>query len=275
MEKHFMSTGSTLLVSLDTFPPGPSYATIAAGKDDGVISRFLKQVDQAAVQYHLGAIYICFEHEANVPGHHQGLGSPAQFVQAWDHVHQLAASAHLDWNQGGRLHWVFILAHRAYFTNHPMRGGTGSANAYWPGSNEVDIVAADGYNSGGGSGNSCRKAPKTKDGHRNSSYVQQGSTVQSPDSIFGPLISFAKSHGNLPVFIAEWGTISYASSAVQPDYIRGMEAYVAANPEIAAALYWNGRPPHGPCDYAVVGHQASMAALATMGHSTRMQGHLI
>ena len=83
-----MAGGSTLLVSIDS--TRASYAQIAAGDQDGYLRAFLRAVDQAALRYHLGAIYISFEHEPDGPQHAQ-LGSPAQFVQAWDHVHQLAA----------------------------------------------------------------------------------------------------------------------------------------------------------------------------------------
>ncbi len=98
-----LAQGSTILVSFDTYPRhGPSYASIAAGRADGTIRAFLDSVEQAAVKYRLRAIYVTFEHEANNVSLHAGLGSPAQFIRAWHHVHQLAVGAHLDWNQGGR-----------------------------------------------------------------------------------------------------------------------------------------------------------------------------
>ena len=59
-------------------------------------------MERSAVKYHLPAIYVTFEHEADVLTHHRALGTPAQFIQAWDHIHQLAAAAHLNWNDGGR-----------------------------------------------------------------------------------------------------------------------------------------------------------------------------
>src|SRR5215472_11626650 len=111
IDTQHMKEGSTLLVSLDS--AGPSYASIADGQKDASIKAFLRAVNQAAKQYGLGAIYISFEHEPDGP-QHAGLGSAAQFVRAWDHVHQLAESAGLDANQGGRLRWVLILIHNTY-----------------------------------------------------------------------------------------------------------------------------------------------------------------
>jgi hypothetical protein len=248
-EATLMSQGSTILVSFDTYPRhGPSYASIAAGREDGTIRAFLDSVEQAAVKYRLRAIYVTFEHEANNSSKHAGLGSPAEFIRAWDHVHQLATGAHLDWNQGGRLHWVLILTHYGYINN--------SAASYWPGAGEVDIIAADGYNTGG-----CR---------------HPGSGGQdppvSPASLFSDVVSFAVAHGRMPVFIAEWGSVGYSSPGVRVGFIRQMQAFVDANPLIAAALYWDSEVPH--CNYEINNSSSSLAALASMGHAPDMQGQV-
>ena len=248
-EATFMSQGSSILVSFDTYPRhGPSYASIAAGREDGTIRAFLDSVEQAAVKYRLRAIYVTFEHEANNVSKHAGLGSPAEFVRAWDHVHQLAVDAHLDWNQGGRLHWVLILTHYGYI-NH-------SAASYWPGAGEVDIIAADGYNTGG-----CRHP----------SHGGQDPPV-SPASLFSDAVSFAMAHGRMPVFIAEWGSVAYPASSVRVNFIHQMQAFVDANPLIAAALYWDSEVPH--CNYEINNSSSSLAALAALGHAPDMQGQL-
>jgi hypothetical protein len=248
-EATFMSHGSTILVSFDTLQRhGPSYASIAAGRADGTIRAFLDSVEQAAVKYRLRAIYVTFEHEANNSSKHAGLGSPAEFVRAWDHVHQLAVDAHLDWNQGGRLHWVLILTHFGYIN--------GSAASYWPGAGEVDIIAADGYNTGG-----CRHP----------SHGGQDPPV-SPASLFSDVVSFAVAHGRMPVFIAEWGSVAYPAQGVRVSFIRQMQAFVGANPLIAAVLYWDSEVPH--CNYEINNSSSSLAALASMGHAPDMQGQV-
>jgi hypothetical protein len=247
-EATFMSQGSSILVSFDTYPRhGPSYASIAAGREDGTIRAFLDSVEQAAVKYRLRAIYVTFEHEANNESLHAGLGSPAEFVRAWDHVHQLAVDAHLDWNQGGRLHWVLILTHWGFINK--------SASSYWPGAGEADIIAADGYNTGG-----CRHPGRG------------GQDPVSPASLFSDVVSFAVAHGRVPVFIAEWGSVAYPSPGVQVNFIRQMQAFVDANPLIAAALYWDSKVPH--CNYEINNSSSSLAALASMGHAPDMQGQL-
>jgi beta-mannanase len=236
-----MAGGRTLLVSLDS--KDTSYASIAAGSQDTAIMNFLKAVNQAAIKYNLGSIYVTFEHEPDNESH-RSLGPPAQFVQAWDHVHQLAVSAHLDWNDGGRLHWVLILIHDTYSS---WRMGE-----FWPGNSEVDLVAADGYNSFG-CGSGGQKQPQT------------------PTDTFGPILSFAASHGNLPVFLGEWGSDDIPSGE-QATYINQMQSYVASNSEIAGAMYWDTHV--GNCNYKVDGNSASISALAAMGQSTALQGQV-
>ena len=234
-----MADGSTLMVSLDS--NGPSYSSIAAGRSDATIRAFLRAVNRAAFQYHLTSIYVSFEHEPGSPLH-MGLGSPAEFARAWDHVHALAEAAHLDWNDGGRLHWVLILMHSTY--------AAGQGSSYWPGAGEVDIVAADGYDSF-----NC--------GQR---WQKQ---VPTPAELFNPLLAFARARGDMPVFIAEWGTDTVTPGG-QPQFIREMQAYVAANTAIVATMYWDNGG--SSCNYRVDGRPASLAALAAMGHLSLMQG---
>jgi hypothetical protein len=252
----FMAAGSTLMVSMDS--PGPSYADIAAGNQDASIVTFLKAVNRAAYHYHLGAIYICFEHEPdNI--HHASLGGAADFIKAWDHIHQLAVRAHLDWNDGGRLHWVFIMLQAAY------QPGDNGAEHYWPGAGEVDIVGIDGYNS-----EACKLARH----HENIDAAEAASVT--PASVFNPAVSFAVAHGGLPVFVTEWGSDT-TPAGIQATFIRRMQAYVTATPRIAAVMYWDGTglPAQGvTCNYVVNNNRESMSALATMGHSPVLQGRI-
>jgi hypothetical protein len=247
-----MAGGTTVLVSLDLFPGRDTYAAIAAGREDAAIKSWLHQVERSAAKYHLPAIYVTFEHEADVLAHHRALGMPSQFVQAWDHIHQLAAAAHLNWNDGGRLHWVLILTHFAYID--------GRVSRFWPGAHEVDIVGADGYNTGG-----CRVA-RAAHAHFTTGKTQP----EAPASLFGKVVRFAASHGSLPVFIAEWGSVAYSDANVRVNWIHQMQAFVQANPAIAAALYWDSQVP--PCNYIINDSAASLSALISMAHAPGMQG---
>jgi hypothetical protein len=240
--QNLLQGGRTVLVSLDS--NGASYASIAAGNEDAAITSFLQQVNQAAIKYKLGSIYVSFEHEPD-NNSHRSLGAPVQFLQAWDHVHQLAVDNNLDWNQGGQLHWVLILIHDSYAKSWRI-------GSFWPGPGEVDILAADGYNSYG-----CGAGGQTQQ--------------QTPADTFGPLLAFAAAQGGMPVFLAEWGSDDIPAGE-QATYIGQMQSYVASNNSIAGAMYWDTQA--GTCNYKVDGSPASISALASMGQSAALQGHV-
>ena len=238
--KH-MAAGSTLLVSLDT--NGITYAAITAGTYDTQISAFMSAMNADAIKYNLSAIFFTFEHE---PDNKlvANLGTPAQFIAAWDHVHQLAASANLDWNQhlGGRLMWTLILVHNSYAM------GT-NAKGYWPGPGEVDIVAADGYNA-----YPCKA----------------GQTNQTPAQIFGATLTFAANNGGLPVFLAEWASDA-SSPTNQATYIGEMQSYLTNHHrKIKAAMYWDD--VGALCSFKIDSNPGSIAAMKTLGASADMQG---
>ena len=258
--KQLMSHGTTLLASLDVpHGDGITYASIAAGHQDTQILAWLTQAEQNAVTYHIPAVYVAFEHEANDPANSVN-GTPAQFIQAWDHIHSLATNAHLNVGSGGRLRWALILEHLAYFPAGQRPKWSfrlGFASDYWPGNANVDIVAADGYNRGG-----CRN-------HSSASPTEPAVT---PGSLFDPVLAFAKAHGGKPMFVAEWASAFYSAvPAFQSDFINAMKSYVLANPRIVAAMYWDS---HGffVCSFAVNGHSKSVSALAAMGRVVK--GHI-
>jgi hypothetical protein len=263
-----MGHGSTMLISLDTpVKRGPSYASIAAGKHDTEIRTFLNQVEKSAVHYRIPAVYIDFEHEANSRVH-RSLGTPAQFVAAWRHIHNIAARARLNWNTGGRLHWVLVLDRMAYFTvserphwSLPM----GFAADYFAGNSYVDGVGADGYNSG-----SCGQ-PKPR------GFLQPGADMTSPGAMFNPMLAFAHKHGHMAAFISEWASIRYANPSVRPRFIHSMQEYVLDHPAIKAVSYWDswgpgargvgGSPHSGACNMSVNNDPRSLSALRVMNHA--------
>ena len=51
-----------------------------------------------------------------------------------------------------------------------------------------------------------------------------------------------------------------------------MQSFVANNTSIAGAMYWDTHV--GACDYKVDGRPASISALAAMGQSAALQGHV-
>lgn len=263
-EERALRNGSTPLVSLDDPPrSGVKYTAITSGHYDKVILAFLKQVEQAAIQYKVPTIYFTFEHEANGSSH-LAIGTAAQFVAAYNHVHALAARARLNWNDGGHLRWALILEHIAYFPasqRPPSSLSLGFASQFWPGG-DVDVVAADGYNYEG-----CTSSD-------NPHFVQSGDAMQTPAELFGPVLTFARSHGHLPVIIAEWGSIPYTNPALRPEFIRDMQQFVLNHPAIEAVSYWDSSGGHGrsstvACNTSVNHDPRSLAALGAMNRAIR------
>lgn len=241
-----MAGHRTMLVSLDAWHDTPGYAAVAAGRDDRFIRSFLRSMNHAAIQHHLGVIYFSYEHEAEL---NHGMGSPAQFRRAWQHIRHLARRAHLS-----RLRFVFTLLHWAFLRPQPRWMRVPSATAMWPGNRQVDIVAADGYYSRG-----C------KAGSAPGSYRQL-----TPSSVFGPVLNFARLHQK-PVFLAEWGaSAKYPRS--QANFIREMAGFVSAHPQIRAVSYWDAAGSN--CSYSVDHHPRALAALRMMGQRPALQGRV-
>jgi hypothetical protein len=84
------------------------------------------------------------------------------------------------------------------------------------------------------------------------------------------VVQFAAAHGGLPVFIAEWGSVAYSNTSVRVNWIQQMQSFVAANPTIHAALYWDSQVP--PCNYIIDNSPSSLSALTTLAQSPLMQG---
>jgi hypothetical protein len=255
-EKAMLAQGSTMMVSLD-LRDDQTYKEVSAGQFDSEILSFCKSVNAAAVKYGLGSIYVDFEHEPSIKKR-EIHGPPAAFVRAWRHVYRLIAGAGLDWQNGGRLHWVWIMDHDSYNTNVKNIGvyGPGTAPLFWPGAAYVDITAVDAYNHPG-----CH------------SHTPPGTTVYSPRRLFGSALAFAQSHGNKPVYITEFASIAYPDPTIRPTWINSVTTYVTAHPQIMAADYWDGFHSGATCTFNINNDPASLSAFAKTGQA--LTGKLI
>jgi hypothetical protein len=246
-EQSMLAQGSTMMVSLD-LRDTQTYADVSAGQLDSEILSFYKSVNAAAVKYGLGSIYVNFEHEPSIKKR-KIHGTPDEFVAAWQHVWQLVDNASLDWQKGGRLHWVWIMDHDSYNPSPtPGQYGPGTAPLFWPGGAYVDIDAVDGYNHPG-----CHK------------HQPPGNTVFSPARLFDSALVFAQSHGNKPVYITEFASIPYPDPTIRPAWIDSVTSFIKAHPVIMAADYWDGYHSTATCTFNINSDPASLAAFARMG----------
>ena len=123
----------------------------------------------------------------------------------------------------------------------------------------MDIAGADGYNSA-----ACKAARSGRPARKTAR------AAVTPAAIFGPALAFAHAHGGLPVFISEWG--SDLAGGAQPAFIHQMQAFITSNHEIGAVMYWDSGGHN--CNFSVNHNPTSIAALAAMGHSAALQGHV-
>jgi hypothetical protein len=136
------AAGALPLLTWEPWAPGqgvdqPKFALarIVAGDFDAYIASFARQVRAWG-----GRLALRFAHEINGDwypwGMHVNGNTPSQAVQAWDHVRAIFTE------QGAtNVVWVWCV-------NAARPGTSASYASLYPGDDEVDVVALDGYNGG-------------------------------------------------------------------------------------------------------------------------------
>lgn len=114
----------------------PSDAEVIAGEDDQLITNYAKQLAKLEAP-----VFLRWYYEPNFPGSKpftNCLGSantpnqgPAGYVRAWQHIHKLFMDAHAT-----NVSFVWCMG---------VAGRNQDFSAYYPGSADVDWIAADGY----------------------------------------------------------------------------------------------------------------------------------
>lgn len=248
-ESAVLDSGATLLTSI-VQEARDGWASILTGIHDDALLTFLRSLHVSAVEHQLPEIYVSFNHEPDIRLNSER-GTPAQFVAAWRHVHNLADSAGLTSRVGGRLKWVWILTAEGF-------GVPGRASQYWPGTGTVDAIGVDGYLSG-----ACRR--------RTGDYINPAPTTEHPGTIFNAALRWSADNApSRPVVVAEWGSVPFTDPTLRRGFIDAMVEYVAQHPRIAAVLYWNAHGKGNACDYAVDDDPAALGALAAMSRDPRL-----
>ena len=106
---------------------GTSWAAVASGAQDAVIRAQAAQV--AAIP---GPVYLAFHHE---PENDPGMGSPTQYIAAWRRYVAVFRAAGVS-----NVRWTWIVMADSF------NGSGATADAFYPGDDVIDVVAADGYN---------------------------------------------------------------------------------------------------------------------------------
>jgi beta-mannanase len=193
-------------IPLITVGNGASTAEVAQGRHDVYLRRLAESVRQ------LGRpVYLRYAHRMDAAGNGRWVGSPASFVAAWRHVREVFAGLPVS----------FVWAPTAAAFDN------GAADRFYPGDDQVDWIAADGYNAPG-----CRAG---QDDWRQLSEV------------FGAFYGWGSSRAK-PLMIGETGTAEDPSdpgrkAAWFDDAARDLTTEM---PNVQALVYFDARKA---CDY--------------------------
>jgi hypothetical protein len=186
-------------------------------------------------------VYVTFDHEPDLEKA-SVLGTPAEFVDAWRHVHQVFERA------GARnAVWVWVVTGYA-----PTRT---TAAQMWPGNGEVDWISWEAYNA-----SNCRIG-----------RPDPAAFTNFEDTVL-PFYRWIKDHGAehgidtaKPMMISEAGSAAYASnSALRASWYRQIPSVLENYPQIKAITLWD-RTGNANCDFGFSRDRTVQAAVKAAG----------
>lgn len=217
-------------------PHTVTWAAVATGAYDQTLTEQARGIAGLGVP-----VFVTFDHEADQPSR-SALGTPADYVAAWRHVHQLFV------DQGAtNAVWVWVML--GWPPSFP------TALQMWPGNEYVDWISWDAYNDSG-----CRS----------------GTTDPSRMETFGqvalPFLTWIEANGpaagidvGKPMMISETGTVAYPG---QPDasrvWLQGMTQVLRDHPQIRAVTLWDHLGSNPGCDFRLSNNPAGVAALGAL-----------
>ena len=194
------ASGAMPILSLEPWLPGagvdqPDYAlsTIAAGEHDTDLTRWA----QALATWDR-PVLLRFAHEMNGDWYPWAIGvngnTATDFVEAWDHVHQVFEAA-------GAAKVKFVWAPNVSYPGH-----TTAFQSLYPGPDSVDVLGLDGYNQSG-------------DGRR----------WTTADELFGPGLDELRAlPGGRPIIITETATAEGTPLGTEKaEWINGLVGFVS------------------------------------------------
>jgi hypothetical protein len=202
---------------------------ISSGAHDAYIATWARS---AATYGH--PLLIRFAHEMNGTWYPWSAtvngGSPASFVKAWQHVHDLFVQA-----GASNVRWVWC--------PNVATGLPTSLGAVYPGDRYVDIIAVDGYNVG--------------------SELPSAGGWQTPEQVFAPTLeAVTRLASSKPLWINEVGSSEYGGDKAQ--WINELFGYLKKTP--VTAVVWFNIAADGRPDWRLGSSPASQKAAA---HSLR------
>ena len=226
-ERALVRAGRALHLSIDSrdFTPGrppTSWAAVAAGDWDPSLRRQAQGIASLGVP-----VFVTFEHEAD-QSRKAALGTPADFIAAWRHVHALFVAAGAT-----QAVWTWVAT--------GWQPGFAAAAAFWPGNDVVDWISWEGYNQSG-----CQSGTASP-----SRYISFAAAI-------GGFYQWLMQHGQQyqidtgkPMMISEAGSVVYPDHPeLTARWYAGIPAALRQYPRIKAIGLWDHTGTGSPaCDF--------------------------
>jgi beta-mannanase len=215
-------------IPLITFGNRGNTTEIAQGRHDV----YLRQLSEAVRE--LGKpVFLRYAHRMDLASASSWVGSPASYVAAWRHVHEIFT--------GLPVSWVWTPTAAAFSGDQP-------AERFYPGDDYVDWIAADGYNAVG-----CGA---------------QGDWRQLSE-VFGDFYAWGSARGK-PLMIAEAGTTEDpADPGRKAAWFDNAARQLATEmPNIQALVYFSAKKA---CDYRVDTSTRSLEAFKRLAQDPHFQ----
>ena len=247
-ERSLVAHGTLLHLAVDArFYGAPHkvvrWKAVTAGAYDSILLRDARGVAALKVP-----VFVTFDHEPDLT-QHAASGSPAAYVAAWRHVHELFTTA-------GATNAVWVWVVSGYQNTFGVDG------RFWPGNRYVDWISWEAYNASG-----CRTGPV--DPQRFESFSQ------SVLPFYTWLILHGRTYGidtRKPMMISEAASAVFRNDPLLTrswyDQIPGV---LAAHPDIRAITLWD-RPGSTGCPYQFDSFPTVMQAIRNVALNLARHG---
>jgi beta-mannanase len=201
-------------IPLLTIGNGASTTEIAQGRHDVYLRQLAEGVRALGKP-----VFIRYAHRMDDPANSAWVGSPESYRAAWRHVREVFA--------GLPASFVWAPTASAFASD--------SADRFYPGDDQVDWIAADGYNGPG-----CRPGPGWRE----------------LTAIFGDFYVWGSSHGK-PLMIGETGSVEDAASPGRKAawFDNAARDLTTEMPNVQALIYFDAKKA---CDYRVASSSRSV-----------------
>jgi hypothetical protein len=249
-ERELVRSGRILHVAIDSRiyqPPAHTvgWAAIARGGYDRALTADARGIASLKVP-----VFVTFDHEPDQPD--ESPGTPADFIAAWRHVHEL-----FDRAGAQNAVWVWVVTgYPPYFA---------SAGRLWPGNAYVDWISWEAYNrSGCTSGN--------PDATRFRTFAQSALPFYSWIKLHGPGLGIDI---RKPMMISESGSVQYPTDPrLAPSWYRDIPLVLRQHPQIKAIGLWD-RPGTGGCNYQFDDAPSIRTAITSIASSGTIHGETL